>query len=70
MSHTSNVYAHLAEGKTLTSMEAWRKWNCTRLADTIHELRTRYGFNIHTKMVKEGRSRYAVYSLSKRPWKG
>jgi hypothetical protein len=55
------VMHHLMRQKTLTSQQAWHRWNITRLADVIHELRTRYGLNIQTEMIRSGNTRYARY---------
>lgn len=60
-SNISRVFEHLATGKSLTSQQAWHKWSVTRLADVIHELRTRYGIEVRTETVRSGSTRYARY---------
>ena len=58
-----DVYYHLSRGHPLTSLQAFEKWRVTRLADVVHELRTRYGVEIATELVKSGATRYARYRL-------
>jgi hypothetical protein len=58
-----DVYYHLSRGHPLTSLQAFEKWRVTRLADVVHELRTRYGLVIDTELVQAGSTRYAKYRL-------
>lgn len=57
------VWRHLTKKRSITSMDAWQAYNVTRLADIVHELRTRYGVEISTELVKSGATRYARYRL-------
>lgn len=57
------VWRHLTKRRNITSMQAWEAYNVTRLADIIHELRTRYGVDIATELVQSGTTRYARYRL-------
>ena len=56
------IKAHLDEGKTLSPMEALKKFDCWRLASRIKDLRYT-GMNISTEMVKDTLTgkRYAKY---------
>lgn len=56
---TSNVKSYLLAGNTLTSVEAYEKFGCTRLASRIFDMR-KSGITIKTEMV-EGRNRYGSY---------
>jgi hypothetical protein len=58
MNQTQAVKAHLMSGKTLTSMEAFSLYGCTRLSDKVFRLR-KSGLNIQTIMV-EGETRYGT----------
>ena len=69
MKHTNQtqleaVMDYLAEGKSLTALQALKYFGCFRLAAIIHVLR-KEGVPIVTHMVKDGRSRngYARYQL-------
>ena len=44
------VLGHLQSGKSITSLEAWELYGCSRLSDVILKLR-REGFHIDTIMV-------------------
>ncbi len=55
---TKAIKEHLESGYTLTSMEAFEKFGCTRLAAQIHELK-KSGMDIQTIMV-EGTTRYGT----------
>lgn len=53
MSQTDMVLKHLKSGKTLTSLEAIKKFGITRLASRINDLRqTKDGKKIRGYMVK------------------
>lgn len=57
------VWSHLTKRRQITSWQAWEAYNVTRLADIVHELRTRYGVEIATELVRSGSTRYARYRL-------
>lgn len=46
LSQLKKVLTYLKEGKMLTSMEAFKMWNITRLSSIIHVLRHKYKLNI------------------------
>ncbi len=48
---------------SITSLEAFNLYKVTRLADVIHELRTRHGLNIATELLPSGTTRYARYYM-------
>lgn len=52
----SHVLAHLKSGRSITSMQAFELYGCTRLADKVHKLRKR-GYNIET-ISRETTTRY------------
>ena len=62
------VRAFLEEGNTITSWEAIKMFNYTRLADGIHRLINDYGLPIEAKMVYEDDGvKYAKYWLTADP---
>jgi hypothetical protein len=62
MNQKQQIAKYLSKGKTITPMDALKKFGCFRLAARIADLRNE-GLNIATKIVtKEGKS-YASYSL-------
>ena len=68
-SQIQDIIAHLRKYKSITSMEAIRKYGATRLSSIIYILRDK-GFGIETEMT-QGKNRYghvtnyAVYHLTK-----
>lgn len=68
---TAAIREHLASGKSITSMEAFTLYGCTRLSAKIHDMK-KSGFNIvgidvHS-MNRYGRvCTYKKYSLTKQP---
>jgi len=61
MSQNQLIKKHLQKGKSLTPMEALRKWGCWALSSRIAELRK--NMNIKTEMVTKGNKTFAKYSL-------
>ena len=62
------VRAFLEEGNTITSWDAIKMFNYTRLADGIHRLINDYGLAIESKMVYEDDGvKYAKYWLCADP---
>lgn len=62
------VRAFLEEGNTITSWDAIKMFNYTRLADGIHRLINDYGLAIESKMVYEDDGvKYAKYWLTADP---
>lgn len=61
------VLEHLQRGWSITSLEAWEKYGCSRLADVIFKLR-KEGYRIDSEMT-DGITRlgmethYATYRL-------
>ena len=64
MSQTDQIHQHLIDGKSLTPLDSLRLYGVFRLSGRILELR-RMGLPIETELVKDGRKRYACYSLKK-----
>ena len=60
-SQTQKILTHLKSGKTLTAMQALKKFDCMRLAARIEDLREAY--IITTEMIKRNGKRYARYKL-------
>lgn len=56
---TSSIKDYLLAGNSLTSMEAFEKFGCTRLSARIFDMR-KSGIKIKTEMVK-GINRYGSY---------
>lgn len=50
-SQNRQIENYLRQGGKLTSLDAFRLFNCMRLANRIHDLREQ-GVNIHTEKVK------------------
>ena len=63
MTQVEQVLEHLKEHGSITSMEAFQKFGCTRLASTIFWLRKK-GYRIDTTEEKGKRGYYARYKLS------
>lgn len=62
MNQKQQIAKYLSKGKSITPMDALKKFGCFRLAARIADLRNE-GVNIATKIVtKEGKS-YASYKL-------
>ena len=59
MTQINAILEHLKEHGDITSMEAFKKYGCTRLAAQIYELRQR-GFNIMT-VEETGKTRYGTH---------
>ncbi len=59
---TEMVLKHLKSGRTLTALEALRKYSTLRLAARVAELRGR-GFAISTHMVERNGKRVGRYVL-------
>lgn len=57
------VLRHLRR-RHITAMDAFRKYNITRLEDVIHKLRRR-GHVIVTELRKGNGTRYAIYRLAR-----
>ncbi|HMR88764.1 MAG TPA: helix-turn-helix domain-containing protein [Saprospiraceae bacterium] len=62
-SQTKSIEKHLREGKTITPIEALSLYGCFRLGARIFDLKDQ-GLDIATQMIKDGRKRYAQYSLN------
>ena len=70
MNQTQAVKKWLEEGNTLTSMEAFKKFGCTRLSDKIYQLRNK-GYIIDSiECVGKNRygdeCRYVMYRWNKK----
>lgn len=59
------LLAHLSQGKSITTWEAWRLYRITTASQRMSELKDR-GHRIDSVMVRRGRSRVALYTLKGR----
>jgi rare lipoprotein A len=63
MSQNKQIADYLNKGKKLTTLDAFTKFGCFRLASRINDLRND-GMNIKTKIIKlENKKQIAQYSL-------
>lgn len=62
MSQASRIFSHLRAGKSITQLQALRKFGCLRLAARITDLKDS-GHTITTEMVKQDGKRFAKYRL-------
>lgn len=70
---TGDVLAHLIEHGSITSLEAFKKYGCTRLSARIYNYR-KMGYEIETKRITvknryENAASVAVYTLKATPEK-
>ena len=56
------ILEYLRTGNTLTPIQALKKFNCFRLGARIYDLKEK-GYSIQTKMISDGRKRFAEYKL-------
>lgn len=62
-SQNAKIAAYLLNGKSITSLEALKKFGCLRLASRIHDLRTRgYDIIVEKITLKNGK-RVASYRI-------
>jgi hypothetical protein len=59
MSKQELVERFLMSGRPLTSMDAFKRWNITRLAD--HVFKMRKAVDVQTRLIRHGNTRYAMY---------
>ena len=62
MSQTMQVLAYLKTGKSLTPLQALRRWGIFRLAARVCDLRDG-GYDVRCSIVRRGGKRYAEYRL-------
>jgi hypothetical protein len=62
MSQEIKVLNHIKRYKKISSMQAFSKYNITRLAAIVYNLRAK-GYAIKTDIVTNAKSKYAVYSM-------
>lgn len=66
MTQTQQILAHLRKHKTITPMEALKRYGVMRLGGRAYELRC-MGYDIETKLVtvrtRSGKARVARYKL-------
>ena len=62
LTQTKAIAKYLAEGNTLTSIEALEKFGCFRLGARIYDLK-RQGYNIETRIVNKGKKHFAQYRI-------
>lgn len=63
MSQSADILRHLERGRTITHLEAERRFGCCRLAARIDELR-KAGHPIETRRIVQGGKQFAKYALS------
>jgi hypothetical protein len=61
------IYEYLKRGKTLTSMEAIKKWGITRLGARVWDLRHIAEVIIYDRMIKEAGADVKQYSMNEFP---
>lgn len=59
-----NILAALKRGEKITALDALKRWGCFKLATRIFEMK-RAGYDIRTRMIKEGEKHFAEYYLNK-----
>lgn len=66
MAQTRMILDHLKQHRSITPLDALKKYGCFRLGARIYDLRAA-GHQIHTKMIEVGRAkkRVASYRLVK-----
>ena len=64
MTQAQRILIYLKTGKTLTPLEALKKFGCFRLAARISDLRSQ-GHNIWTNYITKDNKTFAAYKLSK-----
>jgi len=62
MSQEIQILNHIKRHKKISSMQAFSKYNITRLAAVVYNLRSK-GYLIKTNTVTSDKSTYAVYSM-------
>ena len=62
-SQCKTILEYLQDGNGITQLEATKKWDITRLAARISDLRKR-GYNIVSEEVGKGFGRYVRYHLA------
>jgi hypothetical protein len=62
MSQEIQILNHIKRYKKISSMQAFSKYNITRLAAVVYNLRAK-GYAIKTDIVNKANSSYAVYSM-------
>lgn len=65
-SKTEKIVTYLSRKKSITSLEAFRLFNATRLASIILNLRKR-GMEIVTETIRDKEKSYAKYHLVSKP---
>jgi len=62
-SQTEQIRKHLESGKTITPLEALKKYGCFRLGARIWDLKNKQGLNIKTDFVTRNDKTFAEYKL-------
>lgn len=62
MSSTLQILMDLLNGRQVSALDGFTKYNTVRLGGLIHQLR-KHGFDIQTQIVKRKKKQYAVYTL-------
>lgn len=64
MTKKDKVRQHLEWGKTLTQIEALKRYGSMRLSSIIFDLKHKEGMDIVTEMVTENNSTFARYKIN------
>ncbi len=62
MSQSANIFAWLADGNTITPLQAYEKFGTLSLHTRIDQLRAK-GIKIHCEMITVGDKRVGCYSI-------
>jgi hypothetical protein len=68
MNHDSQrkrILRHMAQGKTITPLQALRLYGCLSLSQRCGELRNKERWPVESKFIQVGRSRVKQYWLPK-----
>lgn len=64
MTQAQSILRHLKAGRSITPLEALRRFGCFRLGARVYDLR-RSGHRIERSLVDDGERRYARYRLAR-----
>ena len=63
-SQTARIFSHMLEGKSITSLDAFYEFGCTRLPARIKDIEHQYGFTASRERVqvknREGKDVYVM----------
>jgi len=65
MSRTQKILEHLKSGYAVSSKFAFKRWDETRLAARIWDIRNKLGIKVHGETVVHNKKSFTLYSLEK-----